>query len=80
MYDYGWIENAESGETVWEMTYRMTRPGGGADKNRKVDSELLLGAGRYEVKFVTDDSHSFPDFNASRPDNPQRWGILVMKE
>ncbi len=80
MYDYGWIENAQTGETVWEMTYRMTRHAGGADKNRKVDTQIFLEAGRYEVYFVTDDSHSFPDFNASRPENPQRWGIMVLKD
>jgi len=28
MYDYGWIEEAKTGKTVWEMTYHMTEHAG----------------------------------------------------
>jgi hypothetical protein len=80
MYDYGWIENERNGDVVWEMTYRMTRYAGGAKKNRSVDADLLLQPGKYSVHFITDGSHSFPDFNEERPDNPQKWGILITKE
>jgi hypothetical protein len=80
MFDYGWIVNKKNGETVWEMTYRMTRHAGGADKNRKVESEIYLEPGLYEAHFETDDSHSFPDFNAARPDMPQKWGITIIKK
>jgi hypothetical protein len=77
MYDYGWIENADTDEVIWEMTYRKTRHAGGDRKNRMVDAHLFLEKGRYIAYFMTDDSHSFPDFNASRPDNPQKWGIKI---
>ncbi|SYZ72471.1 conserved exported hypothetical protein [Candidatus Zixiibacteriota bacterium] len=80
MFDYGWIVNKKNGETVWEMTYRMTRHAGGADKNRKVESDIYLEPGQYEAHFETDDSHSFPDFNAARPDMPQKWGITITKK
>lgn len=80
MFDYGWIENARTGETVWEMTYRMTRHAGGSEKNRKVDTEISLEAGEYIAHFVTDGSHSFPNFNDARPDTPQKWGITITKE
>lgn len=80
MYDYGWIEEAESGDVIWEMTYRKTRHAGGAKKNRRVDAGITLDAGKYYVYFETDGSHSFPDFNSSRPDNPQKWGIRVLKQ
>jgi len=80
MYDYGWIENAETGDIIWEMTYRKTRHAGGAKKNRRAEAQISLEAGRYYVYFETDGSHSFPDFNASRPDNPQKWGIRVLKQ
>ncbi len=79
MYDYGWIENAETGEIIWEMTYRKTRHAGGADKNRKVNTTIFLEAGEYYAYFITDGSHSFPDFNASRPNTPQKWGITISK-
>lgn len=80
MFDYGWIENAHTGETVWEMTYRMSRHAGGGEKNRKVDAQVFLEAGEYIAHFVTDGSHSFPNFNDSRPDTPQKWGITITKE
>jgi len=77
MYDYGWIENDDTHEVVWEMTYRKTRHAGGASKNRKVVSNITLEPGEYTAYFVTDDSHSFQDFNASPPDEPERWGLLI---
>lgn len=80
MFDYGWIENAETGEVIWEMTYRKTRHAGGDRKNRMVDTHINLEAGRYRAHFVTDGSHSFPDFNASRPDRPHKWGITISKD
>jgi len=80
MFDYGWIENEDTDEVIWEMTYRKTRHAGGDRKNRLVDTHISLEAGNYNVYFLTDGSHSFPDFNASRPDYPQKWGITVSKE
>jgi hypothetical protein len=79
MYDYGWIED-EDGEVVWEMTYRRSKHGGGAKKNRRTVANLTLDKGRYTVYFVTDGSHSFRDFNASPPDDPERWGIVVTQK
>ncbi|MCH7878518.1 MAG: hypothetical protein IH914_04290 [candidate division Zixibacteria bacterium] len=80
MHDYGWIENYETGRTVWKMRYRRTRHAGGAKKNRLVNVTIDLEPGEYEVIFVTDGSHSFRDFNASRPRDPQRWGITISKK
>jgi hypothetical protein len=79
MYDYGWIENAENGDVIWEMTYRKTKHAGGDRKNRMVDTNIYLEAGRYYAYYVTDGSHSFPDFNASPPRYPQKWGIQISK-
>ena len=80
MYDYGWIEEAETRDVIWEMSYRKTRHAGGAKKNRKAEAKITLEAGKYYVYFETDGSHSFPNFNASRPDNPQKWGIMILKQ
>ncbi len=80
MYDYGWIEKADNGEVIWEMTYRKTDNAGGAEKNRKVLTEILLDKGSYTAYFITDDSHSFPNFNASRPESPQNWGMIITAE
>jgi len=80
MFDYGWIENASSGEVIWEMTYRKTRHAGGGSKNRMVDTHITLEAGTYIAYYVTDGSHSFPDFNTSRPDRPHMWGITITRD
>ncbi|MEZ5358443.1 MAG: hypothetical protein R3F48_06385 [Candidatus Zixiibacteriota bacterium] len=80
MYDYGWIENKNTGEIVWEMTYRKTRHAGGADKNRMAVANLTLEKGEYVAHFVTDDSHSLEHFNASPPDEPERWGMIISKK
>ncbi len=77
MYDYGWIEDADSRRVVWEMTYRITRHAGGADKNRFCDEIVTLKKGEYIVYFESDGSHSFGEWNSAPPDDPVNWGISV---
>jgi hypothetical protein len=76
MYDYGWIENAESGKAVWEMKAPETVHAGGAGKNRKVDTVITLPAGRYKLRYKSDDSHSYGLWNALPPD-VDFWGIAI---
>jgi len=80
MYDYGWIEDAKTGRTVWEMTYNMTTNAGGAKKNRMVDTSILLDKGSYELRYDTDGSHSFNDWNDDPPNDRTHWGITLYKE
>ena len=77
MYDYGWIEEVEDGRVVGEMTFRMTEHAGGAQKNRLVNTTLVLPAGMYRVHYVSDDSHSFWHWNADPPFEPDMWGITI---
>ncbi len=77
MYDYGWIEDANTRRVVWEMTYRRTEHAGGDKKNRLFDDTLLLRKGDYIVYYETDDSHSFGDWNTAQPYDPMNWGITV---
>jgi hypothetical protein len=79
MDDYGWIENAETGRAVWEMTYRATTRAGGAEKNRLFDGTITLPAGRYVLRWESDGSHSFGDWNDDPPDDPGMWGISVLR-
>ena len=76
MADYAWIENA-SGETVWEMRYGMTERAGGARKNRMFDGTVHLAAGQYVVRYKSDDSHGYGDWNDTPPDDPGSWGVTV---
>ncbi|HLM01205.1 MAG TPA: serine hydrolase [Pyrinomonadaceae bacterium] len=80
MYDYGWIENAETGKIVWEMKEAEATHAGGAAKNRKVDTVITLQAGKYRLRYKSDDSHSFDNWNALPPEI-NFWGIaLYLKE
>ena len=77
MYDYGWIED-EDGRKVWKMRYEETSHAGGTRKNRLFNDRIILDSGEYEVHFRTDGSHSFEDWNASKPDDPAHWGITIL--
>jgi hypothetical protein len=78
LVDYGWIEDAATGTAVWEMTYRMTTPAGGADKNRLFEGTIQLPAGRYVLHYQSDGSHAYGDWNADPPDDPEGWGITLL--
>lgn len=77
MFDYGWITDAHTGRVVWEMKYRDTDNAGGAEKNRLYDRIKTFEPGSYIVHFTTDDSHSYEDWNQSRPHDPEGWGIKI---
>jgi len=79
MVDFGWIEDAKSGRRVWEMTYRITEHAGGAKKNRRFDGVIRLPTGEYVLRYESDGSHSFGDWNADPPDDPEAWGITVYR-
>ena len=77
MFDYGWIEDANTGKTMWEMKYRKTEHAGGAEKNRLFEGTMTLPAGRYIVFFETDGTHAYDEWNDSPPDDPDSWGITL---
>ena len=79
MYDYGWIED-ERGRRVWRMEYWDTEHAGGAIKNRLINEVISLREGEYTVRFRSDGSHSFDDWNDTPPRDPDHWGITVRLE
>lgn len=76
-FDYVWIYNAANRERVFEMNYRNTSFAGGAEKNLMVRETIKLPAGSYMVNYVSDDSHSYNDWNALPPDDPEMWGVTI---
>jgi len=78
MYDYGWIENAATGDTLWKMTMDKTSHAGGASKNRLVNTKIKLKRGDYNLHYISDDSHSFNQWNATPPDFAF-YGIAIYK-
>jgi hypothetical protein len=79
MYDYAWIEDAETGKGVWEMTYRVTEHAGGARKNRLFDGTITLPAGEYVLRYEADDSHSLEGWNAAAPHDPFSYGVTLFR-
>ena len=59
------------------MNWDNTDYAGGAEKNILFNDEINLPAGTYTVHYVTDDSHSFEEWNSFPPDDPQFWGVAV---
>jgi len=80
MYDTAWIENRDNGRTVWEMTYRNSEHAGGARKNRMFSGVIQLPAGEYVVRYASDGSHSYEDWNSDAPDSPEMWGVTLLLE
>jgi CubicO group peptidase (beta-lactamase class C family) len=76
MFDYGWIESADTGKVVWQMKSAETLAAGGVAKNRKADVVIALPAGRYKLRYKSDDSHSFDRWNSLPPDI-NFWGIAL---
>ncbi len=79
MYDYAWIEDAESGRGLWEMTYRVTEHAGGAQKNRLYNGNITLPAGEYLLRYEADDSHSFESWNVAPPNDPFSYGVTLFR-
>ena len=78
LVDYGWITSVATHQKVWEMRYADTEPAGGDAKNRMVDRTIHLEKGDYVVHYVSDDSHSYDDWNAAAPSDGQHWGITLL--
>jgi len=76
--DYGWIVDARTRKTVWSANDAFDEDAGGHSKNRLVDVEIELAAGRYVLYFGSDDSHSFAQYNTNPPHDPLNWGIALL--
>lgn len=75
--DYGWIEDASTGERVWTMTYADTEPAGGPDENRRYEGTLTLEPGFYRAGYQTNDRHHASRWRANPPLDPAAWGLTL---
>jgi len=76
--DYGWIED-ERGNIVWQMNAKYSKHAGGVLKNQMIDTSLSLPKGKYILKYVTDESHSYDDWIGAPPTIPF-YGISLYKK
>lgn len=77
MYDYGWIQKADSRELIWKMQVQNTVHAGGANKNLLARDSFTFEPGNYLISFITDDSHSFESWNDFPPFDLDAWGIRL---
>jgi len=63
---------------VWRMRLENTSHAGGVRRNRKSDETVSMPAGRYVLRYVSDDSHSFMKWYGAAPDH-LFWGAQVRR-
>ena len=78
-YDYGSIERSSNGEVVWELTRENSVPGGGDDANRFFDEVVSFSAGEYIVRFKSDATNAFGQFDSDPPEMPAAWGVTIAR-
>lgn len=76
--DQAWIVDNVSRERVWQISRWDADHAGGSRKNQLYDDEVRLPTGEYTLYVVTDDSHSFEEFNAAPPYDPINWGVTIV--
>ena len=59
------------------MDPRKSDYAGGNEKNIMFNEVLRLEPGNYMVAYLSDDSHSWPDWNAAPPNDPEFYGITI---
>ena len=77
MVDFGWIEDANTLETVWSMEHDIGVFAAGEYRNRLIEDRVHLEPGSYLVCYVTDDTHSPARWRDHPPFDPAGWGIAV---
>jgi CubicO group peptidase (beta-lactamase class C family) len=78
MNDFGYVQNASTGQVVWQMYYFETESAG-YFRNRRTDRVLTLPAGTYRLHFQTDGRHAFDDWG-DRPPGHRFWGISLWED
>ena len=74
MVDFGLLE-AENGDTLWNGgDFKRSFHVGGGLKNRIIIGLLDLKAGRYKLRYTSDDSHSTASYNDIPPQDSSYWG------
>ncbi len=79
MVDFGWLES-DKGDTLWAMnklshTFHLS----GATKNRIEVAVMPLQVGNYRLRYKSDDSHTYANWNEIPPADSLWWGINIFK-
>lgn len=76
-FDYAWIYDLDKRKKAWSVDFRDADHAGGARKNLMVDDTFTLPAGNYELHYVSDDTHSFDEWNELPPSDPYFYGVTL---
>jgi hypothetical protein len=74
-HDYGWIED-QQGNKVWDMHCLDSKYAGGAYKNQQIDTVIHLKAGKYTLKYISDESHTWNNWDDLPPLTPF-YGVVL---
>lgn len=77
-HDYGWIEDS-TGKRVWTMLTWYSRHCGGSLKNQELDTIISLKPGKYTLRYITDESHNWNNWDDKPPLIPF-YGIVIYKQ
>jgi len=73
--DYSRIEDAVSGQIVWQLNRDNTVWAGGVRENRMFNGDQRLMPNVYRAVAVTNNRHHYGNWTGNPPYNPSRWGI-----
>ncbi|GAB3959379.1 sensor histidine kinase [Spirosoma harenae] len=76
-WDYGWIEDA-NGKTVWEMTIENSKTDSFSDQRIEVKT-LQLPAGRYRLRYRSDNAFYYGSWPMFPPIHADLWGVQIVK-
>jgi len=74
--DFGWIEN-EKGEIIWKPKIEKSRNAGGSIRNKATVDVIYLQAGKYKLKYKSDNDHAFESWDGEAPTQVNDWGIQI---
>jgi len=79
MYDFGWITDDQDKQIWTAVRSNESYYLGGGEKNRIRVDLVDLKPGRYKLRYKSDDSHSFANWNADPPSFIKLWGIRLFE-
>ncbi|QMW04772.1 sensor histidine kinase [Spirosoma foliorum] len=72
--DYGWLED-EQGKRIWITTYKQSAGDGPVGQIRNQIDVIHLKAGRYRLRYRSNDTYAYSQWKVAPPYHPQLWGI-----
>ena len=77
LVDYSTIEDAVTGQVVWQLTLDNTVWAGGVRENRMFNGHQVLMPNVYRIIAVTNNRHHYGGWDGNPPYNPSGWGIQL---